>query len=348
MQRARSSQDASGRGADLVIRCSREAADEVVGEAEIGSGGTGSLIGLAEDLSGRGIALQGLSADAFDAIEIKTTIFRTCRDDVVVGRAVPLHVGSGMMVWQTTISARSGEALALVQQTFVPSGASPAVPSRSSALTPVPPPSATATTRMEAILAAGSRVIAERGFANATTKEIAAAAGMTAPTMYQYVRSKDELLFLICDACFRDLSERVDEAAASCSAPDDRLRASMGALIEASETRRSDVRLLSRESASLPPPLRAKVHRRWNEFLTRFSAIVAEGTAAGTFRPVDPDLASHLIEALCDIWALRRVALRRHGFEKSKAEILDLVLRGLAAEPDRAAPSRRRPDPIAK
>ncbi|MFC4374770.1 TetR/AcrR family transcriptional regulator [Nocardia halotolerans] len=47
--------------------------------------------------------------------------------------------------------------------------------------------------RIEQILQAAARVFAERGYENATTNAIAAAAGISPGSLYQYFRNKDEL-----------------------------------------------------------------------------------------------------------------------------------------------------------
>jgi AcrR family transcriptional regulator/acyl-coenzyme A thioesterase PaaI-like protein len=329
------------------VRCSREAADGVIGEADLrclapgqGAASAGTLTSFAEDLCGRGARLHLVPGVALRLTDTKTIVFRTCECAILLGTAVPLHVGPDSAVWQAMIHDEEGVAIAVVTQTYLlkPAGR-PSVADLPDGAAAAPK---TGGARIDAILAAGSRVIAERGFANATTKEIAAAAGMTAPTMYQYVRSKDELLFMICESCFRNLSGLVDEAISALTDPLDRLRAAISALVEASEEHRAEVRLLARETASLPPALRAKVHERWHAFLGRFADLVAEGTAAGRLRPIDPLVAAHLIESLCDVWALRRLALRPHGLEQIKAEIVQLILRGLCCEPAGSEPNTTR------
>ena len=49
------------------------------------------------------------------------------------------------------------------------------------------------------IVTAACDVIARRGFHAATTREIAAAAGLSLAGLYHYVGGKDELLFLVLD-----------------------------------------------------------------------------------------------------------------------------------------------------
>jgi AcrR family transcriptional regulator len=54
-----------------------------------------------------------------------------------------------------------------------------------------------ATATREVILDAAARVLRERGLANATTKEIARAAGFSEATLYKYFRDKLELMVMV-------------------------------------------------------------------------------------------------------------------------------------------------------
>ena len=53
--------------------------------------------------------------------------------------------------------------------------------------------------RRDSLINAASRVFIEKGFHNATVRDIGRAAGMTQGTIYNYVRSKDDILYMVCD-----------------------------------------------------------------------------------------------------------------------------------------------------
>jgi TetR/AcrR family transcriptional regulator, cholesterol catabolism regulator len=259
--------------------------------------------------------------------DLTMKIFNRPRPGVLSGEAMLLDKREGSWNWQVHIREAGGRLVATILETWR-TASSESVSERAdrSVL------SQAGEVKLRSILAAGSKVIAERGFNNATTKEIAAAAGISAPTMYQYIRSKDELLFLICEACFRELSAEIDEAVSLEATPAKRLEYAIKTLIKSSERYRAELRLIARETPSLPAHSRIKVHGLWHEFLGRFSKIVEEGCASGAFYPIEPDLAAHLIEAMCETWAIRRVALKRHGIEQVESEAVRLILQGILRE----------------
>jgi len=53
--------------------------------------------------------------------------------------------------------------------------------------------------RRESLINAAIAVFIEKGFHNATVRDIGRAANMTQGTIYNYVSSKDDILYMVCD-----------------------------------------------------------------------------------------------------------------------------------------------------
>src|SRR6267378_1755195 len=53
--------------------------------------------------------------------------------------------------------------------------------------------------RRAALVRAATEIFLKKGFHAATVREIGDAAGLTQGTIYNYVRSKDDILYLVCD-----------------------------------------------------------------------------------------------------------------------------------------------------
>ncbi len=62
--------------------------------------------------------------------------------------------------------------------------------------------------KLAGILRAASRIFAQEGYDRASIRLVAEAAGVSVPGIYHYVRSKEELLFLIQHRAFDDLVQR--------------------------------------------------------------------------------------------------------------------------------------------
>lgn len=51
----------------------------------------------------------------------------------------------------------------------------------------------------------------ENGFHRTTTREIAKASGFSIGTLYEYIRSKEDILYLVCDSIYEGVREKLNE-----------------------------------------------------------------------------------------------------------------------------------------
>ncbi|MBN9010533.1 MAG: helix-turn-helix transcriptional regulator, partial [Rhizobiales bacterium] len=123
----------------------------------------------------------------------------------LTGEAVLQHASQAETTWHVTLRRPDRSLVAAITLTYAIIGdreAAEAEAMAAEAPAPATPavngtPTSLAEKRRDQIAAAACGVIARKGFANATMREIADAAGLHVPTMYQYVASKDELLELV-------------------------------------------------------------------------------------------------------------------------------------------------------
>jgi len=167
-------------------------------------------------------------------------------------------------------------------------------PARLEALTPpLPDPHDHA---RETFLIAATRLINQRGYRGASVEDISAQLHVTKGSFYHHNEGKDDL---VAD-CFKRSFAVVRRAQlASRDLPDQwqRLASVAAALVE---YQLSDEGPLLRASAmgALPPPLRQNMAERYNRISERFAAMISDGVAEGTLRPVDPLIAAHMLNSM--------------------------------------------------
>ena len=49
----------------------------------------------------------------------------------------------------------------------------------------------------------------QKGFHRTTTREIAKEAGFSIGTLYEYIRTKEDVLYFVCDSIYDEVSERL-------------------------------------------------------------------------------------------------------------------------------------------
>ena len=69
--------------------------------------------------------------------------------------------------------------------------------------------------RRDQLIRAALEVFQEKGFHATTVRDIGRAAGLTQGTIYNYVRSKEDILFLVCDRVIAEYISSMEQAVAA-------------------------------------------------------------------------------------------------------------------------------------
>jgi AcrR family transcriptional regulator len=147
--------------------------------------------------------------------------------------------------------------------------------------------------RRQEILAAAARVFAEKGYANSTTKEIAAAADLAEGTLYNYFSGKREILIAVADETQTPMQAAVQQA----EALED--RAAMISMLEKafdiSEARLPFIRTLLTEAWIDDGILQEFLAVRLRRIAQPLQAFIADRVASGAFRPIDPVIGARVV-----------------------------------------------------
>ena len=147
--------------------------------------------------------------------------------------------------------------------------------------------------RRAQILSGAAEVFSHKGFQGATIREIAAKAGVAEGTLYNYFDGKREMLLAIADeaewpALFALLEEtELGDRAAMVSV--------MEKALDLSEARLPFIKALLSEAWIDDAILTGKVFERVGLIHQQLTEYIARHTAAGIFRPIDPDLGARLL-----------------------------------------------------
>lgn len=131
------------------------------------------------------------------------------------------------------------------------------------------------------ILRTAAAVIAREGYHQASIRHISRATGVSLSGLYYYFDSKEELLFLIQDHCFRTVLDNAESLVAEVSDPERRLRLLIESHLRFFAANMEEMKVLSHEADTLNGEYRDRV----NEVKRRYTAIF-ERTVEAT-RPKD-------------------------------------------------------------
>ncbi|MBP2703147.1 TetR family transcriptional regulator [Microbispora sp. RL4-1S] len=143
--------------------------------------------------------------------------------------------------------------------------------------------SAAATVR-ERLLAAATRLFAERGFESTSVQEIVRAAGVTKGAMYHYFDSKDDLLREIYARVLRLQTDRLNRFADAEGPVAERLHAAAVDVVVTTVENLDDSKIFFRSMHQLAPETYRSVRAERRRYHERFRDLVGEGVRAGVFR----------------------------------------------------------------
>ncbi|HET9096688.1 MAG TPA: TetR/AcrR family transcriptional regulator [Candidatus Baltobacteraceae bacterium] len=121
---------------------------------------------------------------------------------------------------------------------------------------------------------AAERVFAEYGYAAATMRDVAEAAGLSIAGLYYYLPSKEHALFLVCRRAFLELSKALDAAMNASGSHEERLHAFVRGHIEFLAREPHAYRVLLYDLDALKGEHRTQIRELRRTYFTRAADLV--------------------------------------------------------------------------
>jgi TetR/AcrR family transcriptional regulator, cholesterol catabolism regulator len=172
-------------------------------------------------------------------------------------------------------------------------------------------------------------VFVKKGFQETSMREIAQAAGLGKSTLYDYFKTKDEILVYFFEDQLNDMVAEAQRIAMQNSTADVRLRKIMEAYIESLQANKNLFLKLSIESQRLRLDSQKQIQQKRHAYQDMIRALIDEGIREGVFRKVNPLLAARLlISGMAPVIYTSRVTGTP---QQMLRETLDIFFRGIAA-----------------
>ena len=192
--------------------------------------------------------------------------------------------------------------------------------------------------RRQQIIVAATDVFLASSYHAATVSQVGERAGLSQGAIYNYLRSKKDILYLICDEAISAYLNAVTAVADDPGSPADRLVAAVRAIVEVMYDRQDLTLLFYREAHSLDWESHLAIRARLREFIQAIAGLIEEAAAAKAITVASPTLAADILTYLPTVVALRAWRLRDTMSRREVVDgLTDFLLRGLGL----AALSRR-------
>ena len=169
--------------------------------------------------------------------------------------------------------------------------------------------------RRRQIVDAAVELFIQNGFHKTTTRQIAKAAGVSIGSLYEYVASKEDILYLVCDAIHAEMERGMADAMQGVEGPGNALAEVIRAYLLVCDRMRDHILLIYQETQSLPHKWRKLVLTNEVRITGLFTRALARLMATGDLPPLSQaamDLIAHNIAVMGHMWTFRRWFLACH------------------------------------
>jgi AcrR family transcriptional regulator len=169
--------------------------------------------------------------------------------------------------------------------------------------------------RRRQIVDAAVELFIQNGFHKTTTRQIAKAAGVSIGSLYEYVASKEDVLYLVCDAIHAEMQRGMAEAMQRVANQGNPLAEVVRAYLLVCDRMNDHILLIYQETQSLPHKWRRVVLENEVRITGLFTRALTQLMADGKIPLLSEtamDLIAHNIAVIGHMWTFRRWFLSRH------------------------------------
>lgn len=186
--------------------------------------------------------------------------------------------------------------------------------------------------KYERILGAALKVFAQKGFYQSKVSEIAHLAGVADGTIYLYFKNKDDILISLFEEEMSKVIDMMDRALESAADPAEKIKIFAKTHLGMVESHREVAEILQVEVRQSSKFMKEYRNEKFLQYINIISSIVAEGQAAGAFRPeVNPDIAKRAffgaLDEMSRYWVLS--TKRAYTTEAAAEQISRMFLAGI-------------------
>jgi len=188
--------------------------------------------------------------------------------------------------------------------------------------------------RREQLIRAALEVFQEKGFHATTVRDIGRAAGLTQGTIYNYVRSKEDILFLVCDRVIAEYIASMEQAVAATGDPTRRLEEALRGVTRVMIEHSSAILLVYHESHNLDRRSLRSVLARVQGWIDRFEELIAECVGRERLPRAKRGLLTNIVTFLPTLIALRGWSLSKDLTHDQYTDgLVEFMMRGLGLTP---------------
>ncbi|MCS0670593.1 TetR/AcrR family transcriptional regulator [Cytobacillus firmus] len=153
----------------------------------------------------------------------------------------------------------------------------------------------------------------QKGFHRTTTREIAKASGFSIGTLYEYIRTKEDVLYLVCDSIYDQVAERLQKGLDTKQGTLESLKQGIADYFKVVDEMQDEVLVMYQEVKALTKDALPYVLKKEIEMVGMFEHVITLCVENGELDlPVEKiKMIAHNIFVQGQMWAFRRWSLQK-------------------------------------
>jgi TetR/AcrR family transcriptional regulator, cholesterol catabolism regulator len=153
----------------------------------------------------------------------------------------------------------------------------------------------------------------QKGFHRTTTREIAKASGFSIGTLYEYIRTKEDVLYLVCDSIYDQVRERLQKDLDTNQGTLESLKLGIANYFRVMDEMQDEVLVMYQEAKSLSKDALPYVLKKEIEMVGMFEDVINRCVENGELRLTKKQvqMIAHNIFVQGQMWGFRRWALQK-------------------------------------
>jgi AcrR family transcriptional regulator len=184
--------------------------------------------------------------------------------------------------------------------------------------------------RRQQIFEAVVKLFSKKGYHRTTLREISKESGITLGNLYDYISTKEDILYIIQEKATQVVMQAISKNNESDSNPVEKLERLIHSELDAMNRYQNLIMIIYQESHAMFKETLHSLLRSERNHVEQYEKVIREGIKKGVFKPLNVRMVANMIKMLIDTWVVKRWDLRRKvSIEEMRQGILDIVFDGI-------------------
>jgi len=184
--------------------------------------------------------------------------------------------------------------------------------------------------RHQQIFEAAIKLLSKKGYHTTTLREISKESRITLGNLYDYINTKDDILYIIQERATQAVMEAISKEKDENLNPVEKLRRLIDSELDAMNRYQDLILIIYQESHAMSKKILHSLLMSERRHVEQYEKLIRDGVKEGYLKPTNIRMMANMIKMLIDAWVVKRWDLRRKvSLDEMRQGILSLVFEGI-------------------